>query len=429
MNKKIKPFLKKKIPPLKITSQSSELEKLKFQINSAKSNEELSDLFLRIADLYMGKKEFFLAEDYFEKFLAINPNHIEGNIGYTHILYANNKKKHSLDLAEKLYQKNPHNIPILSLSAYINTLENNHSRAIELSKAIIDIEPDYVFAYHTIQSNSIVLKRFQETIKYSRKFLDKNPNDLESLKNLAVTYTYLGNYKESIKILRKIEALDPINHIVGSLLPFISTQTGKKEQTNYIDQPLDFISEFHIDLENQENLKFKDDIISYLKKCEKDWSPKNKSTNKGYQTTSFELSHDTYPLNKLKLLFQKKINEYIQKYSSSNTLFIKHLNEKRQFSCWGVFLKNNGFQESHNHSSGWLSAVFYLDIPDKLKGDEGNIEFSLHGYEFPKNSNIIPKKKIEPKDGKLILFPSTLYHKTIPFKSKKERISMAFDLY
>ena len=56
MNKKIKPFLKKKIPPLKITSQSSELEKLKFQINSAKSNEELSDLFLRIADLYMGKK-------------------------------------------------------------------------------------------------------------------------------------------------------------------------------------------------------------------------------------------------------------------------------------------------------------------------------------------------------------------------------------
>ena len=112
MNKKIKPFLKKKIPPLKITSQSSELEKLKFQINSAKSNEELSDLFLRIADLYMGKKEFFLAEDYFEKFLAINPNHIEGNIGYTHILYANNKKKHSLDLAEKLYQKNPHNIPI-----------------------------------------------------------------------------------------------------------------------------------------------------------------------------------------------------------------------------------------------------------------------------------------------------------------------------
>jgi len=95
----------------------------------------------------------------------------------------------------------------------------------------------------------------------------------------------------------------------------------------------------------------------------------------------------------------------------------------------GCFLKNNGFQESHNHSSGWLSAVFYLDIPDKLKGDEGNIEFSLHGYEFPKNSNIIPKKKIEPKDGKLILFPSTLYHKTIPFKSKKERISMAFDLY
>ena len=40
----------------------------------------------------------------------------------------------------------------------------------------------------------------------------------------------------------------------------------------------------------------------------------------------------------------------------------------------------------------------------------------------------ISKKLIEPKEGKIILFPSTLYHKTIPFSSDDKRISLAFDV-
>ena len=34
----------------------------------------------------------------------------------------------------------------------------------------------------------------------------------------------------------------------------------------------------------------------------------------------------------------------------------------------------------------------------------------------------------KPKVGDLIIFPSSLFHKTIPFESKDERISIAFDM-
>jgi hypothetical protein len=34
---------------------------------------------------------------------------------------------------------------------------------------------------------------------------------------------------------------------------------------------------------------------------------------------------------------------------------------------------------------------------------------------------------IRPEEGMLVLFPSYFYHRTIPFESTEERISIAFD--
>tara|TARA_B110000305_G_scaffold32642_1_gene31776 strand:+ start:227 stop:376 length:150 start_codon:yes stop_codon:yes gene_type:complete len=39
-----------------------------------------------------------------------------------------------------------------------------------------------------------------------------------------------------------------------------------------------------------------------------------------------------------------------------------------------------------------------------------------------------PKKVIKPKEGDVIFFPSSVFHRTIPFESDEERICIAFDL-
>jgi hypothetical protein len=39
-----------------------------------------------------------------------------------------------------------------------------------------------------------------------------------------------------------------------------------------------------------------------------------------------------------------------------------------------------------------------------------------------------PKVIYQPKLGDIILFPSSLHHKTIPFSTDTDRISVAFDL-
>ena len=90
-------------------------------------------------------------------------------------------------------------------------------------------------------------------------------------------------------------------------------------------------------------------------------------------------------------------------------------------------LLKEGHQEAHIHPSKWLSGVFYLKVPKPLNKNEGSIKFQLYGYDYPEDKNL-PNLIHSPKAFDLVLFPSSLFHRTIPFTSHEERHSIAFDL-
>ena len=90
-------------------------------------------------------------------------------------------------------------------------------------------------------------------------------------------------------------------------------------------------------------------------------------------------------------------------------------------------LVKGGYQGAHIHPSRWLSGVFYLKVPKSLNQHEGSIKFQLYGYDYPEDKNL-PNFIYSPKDFDLVLFPSSLFHRTIPFTLQQERHCIAFDL-
>ena len=96
---------------------------------------------------------------------------------------------------------------------------------------------------------------------------------------------------------------------------------------------------------------------------------------------------------------------------------------------WFVRLKKNGHQTSHIHPGGWISGVIYLrTIESSNESNEGAIELGLHGYDLPLINENYPKKIYKPKNGDILLFPSSIFHRTIPFTTDNERCVIAFDL-
>ena len=94
---------------------------------------------------------------------------------------------------------------------------------------------------------------------------------------------------------------------------------------------------------------------------------------------------------------------------------------------WSVRLTSGGRHSNHVHPAGWLSSALYVALPDE--GERGPApsgwlslgELTELGLDLP------PIRLIEPKPGRLVLFPSTMWHGTRPFASG-ERLTVAFDV-
>ena len=120
--------------------------------------------------------------------------------------------------------------------------------------------------------------------------------------------------------------------------------------------------------------------------------------------------------------------KYYQIHKRKKITFIQNWPNKFKFQSWSNRLTKQGHNITHMHPGGWISAVFYLKIPKDIKNNEAGIEFSLHGDNYYVVKKDIPTKVLHPVEGNIILFPSSLFHKTIPFESDEERVGIAMDL-
>ncbi|WP_298194279.1 putative 2OG-Fe(II) oxygenase [Novosphingobium sp.] len=93
---------------------------------------------------------------------------------------------------------------------------------------------------------------------------------------------------------------------------------------------------------------------------------------------------------------------------------------------WSVRLGAGGFNVTHSHPAGWLSAVLYVALPD----DPGPAPAgALHlGAPPPElGLDLAPLAVIPPRAGHLVVFPSILWHGTYPFAAG-ERLNIALDV-
>ncbi|HEX8621344.1 MAG TPA: putative 2OG-Fe(II) oxygenase [Allosphingosinicella sp.] len=92
---------------------------------------------------------------------------------------------------------------------------------------------------------------------------------------------------------------------------------------------------------------------------------------------------------------------------------------------WSVRLPGGGHHANHIHPAGWFSSAFYVALPAEIPEPAGWLTLGVPQAEL--GIDLPPIRRIEPKPGRLILFPSTLWHGTVPFEAG-ERLTVAFDV-
>ena len=93
---------------------------------------------------------------------------------------------------------------------------------------------------------------------------------------------------------------------------------------------------------------------------------------------------------------------------------------------WSVRLRSQGFHINHMHPQGWLSSALHIDLPPEVgSGDAGALAFGIPDAVL--GLDLSARRIVKPKAGQLVIFPSYFWHGTMPFESKHDRLTVAFD--
>ena len=318
----------------------------------------------------------------------------------------------------------------------------------------IKIKPDYTKAYFNLGNILNDFGKFKEAISKLLIALKINPNYKEAHNCLAISYKKIGKLKEAIthykkantsesraqilqclyvlkkkneynKYLSKLCKEDPKNIKAASISTFVSNQLNLENIYPFCKDPLKFIFLKNI---KSNFVPFEKSINSLINECGSLTSVwETRTTKKGFQSKGNLFRMQAPSVLNLKKIILEAINKYKFKYKTKSDGFISQWPNKFYLLGWYNKLLKNGYQQPHIHPGGWLSGCFYLKMPKTIKKDEGAINFSLHGYDYPIANPDIPTYQYSPIEGDLILFPSSLFHKTLPFSSKDERHVIAFD--
>jgi len=94
--------------------------------------------------------------------------------------------------------------------------------------------------------------------------------------------------------------------------------------------------------------------------------------------------------------------------------------------AWSIRLAQDGHHINHVHPMGWLSSAYYVDLPTSVNESnrEGWIQFGQPNL----NIDLDAEHFVQPKVGRLVLFPSYMWHGTIAFKGPDTRLTLPFDV-
>jgi uncharacterized protein (TIGR02466 family) len=287
-------------------------------------------------------------------------------------------------------------------------------------KKAITLQPKYSEAHYNLGNILRDQKKYNEAICHF-DLANTNSSEAQSLECL-----YIGqDYVEFDRRLEAYSTYGRTNIRIAAISSFAAYERGQKDPYPFCTNPLDFICIDSLTKYYSHSDTFLDDLIKEADHEKLNWELRTTKFGFAGPTDVFEKSSKN--VSQLEDIIRRAVDAYFERFGSESNVFIRSRPKRYQLNGWYNRLLKNGHHTSHIHPDGWLSGVIYLKTNPQAGDDEGAIEFGVPGYETPTVAGDHPTKLYRPKKGDIVLFPSSLFHRTIPFTTDYERWVIAFD--
>ena len=276
---------------------------------------------------------------------------------------------------------------------------------------------------------ALLTSRFEEALLHSNGCIKKVPNDLQCLIHYINCLLALGHVEVAMQVADHATHRYPDNQHLIALRATCWRITGNSSYQKYYDYK-NLVHQFPLGVprgwSSLEN--YIDDLeCELVKKHNYKTHPFHLSVRHGSQVPSIHLSNSRI-LKAYKEAVVEPMNKFISKLKSTDGyLKSKSTGTATLHSAWSVKLYNSGFHVNHVHQEGWLSSACHIKLPSSIKNKNHSGWLQL-GQPGPVcKPSLEPEHFVEPKRGHIVIFPSYMWHGTVPFTGDDERITVAAD--
>jgi tetratricopeptide (TPR) repeat protein len=160
-------------------------------------------------------------------------------------------------------------------------------------------------------------------------------------------------------------------------------------------------------------------------------APLGQSVSGGTQTDGPLFAREEPEIQQLRSAIVEAVERHISTIGARDPAHPtrRHVGKRSRFAgSWSVRLTGAGHHSNHIHPQGWISSAFYVDMsPQAEMGPAPSGWLQLGAPPLELDLDLPAIRMIEPKAGRLVLFPSTMWHGTLPIEAG-ERLTVAFDV-
>ena len=417
--------------------QDRQSEALTYIEKAIKLEPRLAELRYNLANNLYDLGHHEQADEEYRRAIALKPDYLDAHETLNQMYWEHGKR----DLFAKSYTVGIKQVPMSA------PLRDAHIKALELAGDVEGANEALDAALADVGADAILLRRkarlvsevgdMDAAVHYFEKAVESGPDEKPIRIDFAQILIQLGRYEDALAHLDAAEAQSPNDQEMWALRGLCWRLLGDKRES-WLNDYDTFVQPRRIETpQGYDNIE---EFLSELSRavCAMHVTqvrPLEQTLRGGTQTPGRLFFRPVPIIQTLKQQLEKEISAYIAAMpdDSDHPLLSRKRANFKFTGSWSVRLSKDGFHVNHIHPAGWISSAFYVEVPpclsetDYSKGNQGWIKFGESGLSLGPEREVI-RKLVKPEPGMLALFPSYVWHGTIPFSDDATRITTPFDV-
>ena len=372
--------------------------------------------------------------------LSLAPSYADAYANLGAVLHDQNRFDEAIACCEQGLKLAPDSRKMLNTLASSLSGAGRYDEAIALLTRMTRARPGFAKGHHFLGGIYARLGRCDEAVAAFDKAVEIDPGEVASVVAAGECLLVHDRAEAALERLEKALKLNAYDVRALALKTLALAELGRRDEERWLSDP-DRLLRTH----RLADLGYTADAVAALNRGLSEFAsnepslredPPEYATLKAWHSTTNLADQRNEALAALKRFIHHAFEQRRGGLSGEDERhpFVRGAPPKYHLDLWAIKMRGGGKLFPHIHVDGWLSGVYYVDVPrivdDPNAGRAGWLNIGTSRTDIKLTKEPLTRL-VKPEPGLMVTFPSYFWHDTVPLPedNAEQRLCLAFDLH